>query len=272
MLKPPLSVRLDPERLERFYVFTEGVPEGLLRSLLGWTDGYYSEGFPHRYINHDRVSQLERVLNTRLPQHRDEFMDLLAREEVLLLDAVDHALSAGRDYGRAMDLKAMLDEARSVYTVDRDGNGTLELQLRQPAELTAVVDAAAGGTSNASLHLREAWSRAFARVPDPAAACIEVTKAVEVAAKPVATPNDPRATLGKMIAAMNAKPTKWTTDTEANADVESVIALMELVWTGCPRHGDNTQPATVTPRCAQMLVQAGAILVHWFLAGGIRAA
>ena len=166
----------------------------------------------------------------------------------------------------------MLDEARSVYTVDRDGNGTLELQLRQPAELTAVVDAAAGGTSNASLHLREAWSRAFARVPDPAAACIEVTKAVEVAAKPVATPNDPRATLGKMIAAMNAKPTKWTTDSEANADVVSVIALMELVWTGCPRHGDNAQPATVTPQCAQMLVQAGAILVHWFLAGRIRAA
>lgn len=276
MLRPPLSIRQDPEKLERFHAFRERVPQGLLRSLLSWIDGRYCEldswSVTERVTNHDRVSRLERVLNTELPRKYNEFMNRMGESEILLLDAVDHALYAERDRDVVMRLKTMLDEARSVYTVGVDEDRYFQLQLRQPSELTAIVEAAADGASNASVHLRDAWSKAFARVPDPASACVEIVKAIEVAAKPVVTPDDPRATLGKMIKAMRDKPNKWTTDAGAPADVESVISLIDLVWTGCPRHGDDTQPAEVATECAQMLVQAGAMLVHWFQTGRVRAA
>ena len=255
---------------------------GLLPSLIGWVR--------RKYLHHWRngvapdlaaIGRLERVLGRELPHDCDQLTESFQQDHQLLLDAVDNALASdtGQKQGvelqehlkQVEQLKDYLDEARSVYTVSVDEDGLHELQLRQPPELTAVAEKATEGTSVASQHLREAWSKAFARAPDPNSACIEVVKAIEVAAKPVITPADQKATLGKMIVAMRAAPSKWTTDSGAPTDIESVASLMELVWTGCPRHGDDAQPAAVTAEYSQMLVQAGALLVHWFLARLVRA-
>ncbi len=149
-------------------------------------------------------------------------------------------------------------------------NGRYELQDRQPEELTKLVTEATAARDRAAEHLRRAWSKAFARRPDPTGACMDAVAAIEVAAKPVVNPNNPKLTLGTALRDMKAKPSKWTTDSEADDDVERVFAIMELVWTGHFRHGNEAKPIDVSPEGAEMIVQLAAVLVHWFGSGRIR--
>ena len=99
---------------------------------------------------------------------------------------------------------------------------------------------------------------------------MEAVAAIEVAAKPVVSPNNQKVTLGTLIRDMKAKPSKWDTDSEADADVDKVIAIMDMVWTGHYRHGDDSKPVNVSPEGAEMIVQLSALLVHWFRSGRIR--
>jgi len=162
-----------------------------------------------------------------------------------------------------------LAQARSAYCVGLDGNGRYELQYRQPEALTALVEEATLGTDRASEHLRRAWSKAFGRQPDPNGACVEAVAAIEVAARPIVSPNNGRSTLGTIIRDINAKPSKWTSDSEADDDIEKIVAMMDLVWTGHFRHGDDSKPISVSNAGAEMIVHLAAILVHWFTSGRV---
>lgn len=268
MVKPPFSIRTDPERLEEFFVVREGVPDGLMPSLLDWAGQRYWDA--EWSARNNNVRQLERRLGTSLPEHPSELRGAFRRYYELLLDAIDVVLTTNRDPQGASVLSEILAEARSVYTVGVDENGDYELQFRQPPELTETVRAAADGSSSAAHHLRLAWSSAFARESEPTAACDEAVRAIEAAAKPVVTPNDSQATLGKMIAAMRDAPHKWTTDSNAADDIDAVVAMLELVWKGYRRHGDPNQAAEASADTAQMLVQTAALLVHWFQSGHVR--
>lgn len=168
-------------------------------------------------------------------------------------------------------MNAQLEQARSAYVVGMDGNNQYELQHRQPEELTGIVADATSGSDRASEHLRRAWSKAFGRNPDPTGACVEAVAAIEVAAKPVISPNNPKATLGTLIRDIKVKPSKWTTDSEADGDVEKVVSMMEIVWTGHFRHGDDSKPIDVSKEGSEMIVQLAALLVHWFRSGRICA-
>lgn len=271
MVKPPFSVRQDPDKLEAFCVLQEGLPDSLMPSLFVWiSEQFFYSGKGGTYPRRNGIDRLERVLGEVLPHRRQELMSRLVQDHELLLNALDSAL-ATRRYGTAVEeLTTMLDEARSVYTVGVDENGEYELQFRQPIELTELVEAATSGTDSASHHLRQAWSLAFGREPEPTAACDEAVRAIEAAAKPVVTPSDSQATLGKMIPAMRDAPHKWTTDSNASDDIDTAIAMMDLVWRGYRRHGDPEEPAEATVETAQMLVQSAALLVHWFLSGHVR--
>ena len=273
MVKPPLSVRNDPQRLEQFFVLREGVPEGLLPSLVEWAVGQYTRRWDGRRVgDRESIARLERVLEQALSHDANSLISAFHGDHELLLDAIDNALTAGVDRRKAVELEIFLREARSVYAVGLDGSGDYELQHRQPPELTEVVQAATSGAGAAAHHLRQAWSNAFGREPDATAACDESVRAIEAAAKPVITPSDQRATLGKMIKAMSDAPHKWTTDSNASGDIGAVVAMMDLVWTGFKRHGDPTQSAAPSVETAQMLVQSAALLVHWFQAGHTRRA
>ena len=122
----------------------------------------------------------------------------------------------------------------------------------------------------ASDHLSRAWSQCFGRDTNLNEACIEAAKAVEVAAKPLVTPDDPRATLGKMCSAIEIKPSKWETDLEYTHDVQTILHMMRFVWEGQLRHGDENAPLEVTEEGAQMIVSAAVLLVTWFSSGRIR--
>ena len=84
------------------------------------------------------------------------------------------------------------------------------------------------------------------------------------------TPNDPRATLGKMCAAMRQKPEKWETDSEFDGSVQTVVAMMDMVWKGHLRHGDESAPLEVPQEAAEMTVQTAVLLVSWFRSERIR--
>ena len=99
---------------------------------------------------------------------------------------------------------------------------------------------------------------------------MEAVKSIEIAAKPVVTPNDPNATLGKMCAAIRGKPDKWETDSEFDGSVETVLAMMDMVWKGHLRHGDESAPLQVSQEAAEMTVQTAVLLVSWFRSGRIR--
>lgn len=278
MVKPPLSVRDDAERLEAFSVLREGVPPGLLPSLLDWVRSHYTSGYEDYLgiwiVDFDSVRRLERRTNRTLPDTHE--LDALLAEfhgsHALLLDAIDLALTKSADADQAAELSEMLDDARSTYTVALDENGDYELQFRQPPELTEAATAVTSGSNSAAHHLRRAWSLAFGLEPDPTAACDEAVRAIEAAAASVVIPKDKLATLGKMIKAMRAAPHKWTTDSNAADDVGAVVAMMDLVWKGYKRHGDPNQPAEASDETSQMLVQSAALLVHWFQSGHVRVA
>lgn len=222
MVKPPLSVRNDPDRHEAFLTLREGVPTSLMPSLLDWVVDHYVHGaLMDSYVRVEPVRRLERRTDRTLPFTERELMAMFSESPMLLLDAVDLALTNSADLGAAAALSEMLDDARSAYTVGVDDDGRHELQLRQPSELTATAEAAAGGTGSAPRHLRRAWSLAFGREPEPTAACDEAVRAIEAVATAVVTPNDQLPTLGKMIAAMRDAPHKWSTDSDATATQNS---------------------------------------------------
>ena len=267
-------MRKDASSLEEFYLLREGVPDGLLNSLLGFL---YRHFVDHGRLRTSRSEHLARRVDRHLPLHADDLMEEFEQDHDLLWDAVDHvlmyplpALQSGLKAATEMSL--YLADARSVYDIAEHGSGTYRLRYRQSPELTALLDEVTRGPSRASDHLRNAWSLAFDRDGDPTSACVEATKAVEAAAKDVILPTDAKATMGKMIAALDDNPAKWQTDfdPEEFLDIRTVSAMMQLIWKGHLRHGDPDDPLSVPPPRAEMIVHTAAVLVQWLLSGRVR--
>ena len=271
-MKPPFSIRQDPERREEFYALQPGVPAGLRPALRDFTVKMYlhSNGFE---INRARLTRLELSINKQIidgPLRTStlQFSDALTQDDDLLLDAADFALRwATPEYAAAFEL--LLVESRSAYSVGRDSRGEYEIQMRQSQEMSELVENETNQTGRAAKHLRTAWSKCFGRSPDPKGACRETVEAIEVAAKPVIAPNDSMATLGKMCAAIRDKPDKWTTDSEYTDSILTVLSMMDMVWKGHHRHGDESAPLEMSQEAAEMTVQIAVLLVSWFRSGRI---
>ena len=275
--KPPWSVRKNRKSVEEFYVLREGIPEGLKNSLIDFLANHYiSVG---RVVT-ERSERLARLLGRSLPRDAHELLDAFWQDEDLLLDAVDHALSyppssiTRSSWETAMTVKSFFADARSVYDIFEVDGYKHEIGYRQPPEMTEILEEVTSDRSRAAEHLRHAWSLAFSREADPTAACVEATKAIEAAARDTIEPNNQRATLGTMIRAMEAKPTKWTTDL-ASPDldgVEIVIGMMKTVWKSHLRHGNPNEPLDVPAERCEMIIHSAALLVHWYSSGRVRQA
>lgn len=274
-VKPPLLVRQNPDMQESYFALRKGIPDSLLPSLLSWSLEHYTQWVMGvTLVNQDRLNRLERIIDLKvLPDgYRDDadgLQQILTANHTLHMQAIDIALRWA-DNEKATELATYLDEARSVYCVRRDEQGQHEVQYRQPEEMSELVDSEATRPGRAAEHLRTAWSKCFGLDPDLNEACFEAVKAIEVAAKPVITPNDPTATLGKMCSAIRDKPSKWETRSESGRGVETVRSMMEMVWEGHLRHGDNSAPLEVSQEAAEMTVQTAVLLVSWFRSERIR--
>ena len=274
--RPPWSIRKSRKRTEEFYVLRDGIPDGLMNSLLGFLDAHFCGG---HHVRTERTEHLARVVGRSLPAYRNELLDLFYRDEELLFDALDHALTypdfqIQHPYEAAQTIKSFLGDARSVYDVFQVDGGTYEIGYRQPPEITQLLEEITSDRGRASEHLRRAWSLGFSREADLNAACIEAIKAIEAAARSTIEPGNARATLGTMIAAVASKPTKWQTDlgSPGSDDLETVLGMMKMVWKGHLRHGNPNDPIDVTIERCEMIVHTAAILVHWFLSGRVRQA
>ena len=270
--KPPWSARQSRKDIEKFYVLREGVPDGLKQSLMAELDAYFCDG---RGTIKERTLHLGRKVDRILPYARKELLDLFAADDILLLDAVDHALAhPPRVFSHpvlSVRVRAYLSDVRSAYDVVHVGGDEHELCDRQPPTITELVEQATSDGSRAAEHLRRAWSLGFSREADLNAACVEAIKAIEAAAKPVVQPNHAKATLGTMLGEIRNTPAKWRTDLDApdSKRLETVIAMMTMVWEGHLRHGNPDEPLDVSKEQCEMIVHTAALLVHWFVSGRV---
>ena len=274
--RPPWSIRKNHKSVDEFYVLREGIPDGLMNSLMDFLADHYTDGYNVRI---ERTEHLARIIGRPLPRDRGHLLTAFMRDEDLLLDAIDHVLaypdfSIQNPWDAARVVAFYLDDARSVYDVFQVSDQEYKIDYRQPPEITELVEEVTSDRSRAAEHLRRSWTLAFSREADPNAACVEATKAIEAAARDTIEPNNSRATLGTMIAAMEAKPTKWNTDlTSPDLDgVGTVIGMMKAVWKGHLRHGNPNEPLDVPAERCEMIVHSAALLVHWFSSGRVRQA
>ena len=275
-MKPPLSMRHDPKQIDKFFALQGGIPDGLRPSLLNLTLNLYVEETPWgtHQVDVGKLQHLERITNhIILPDHARESVSHLQRtladSDRLHLDALDIALHWGGSPA-ADQLESYFQEARSTYCVRKDADGIFEIQFRQPKEMTELIDRTVASTGRAAEHLSLAWSRCFGRYPDLNEACMEAVKAIEVAAKPIVTPDDSATTLGKIRSAIRDKPEKWLTGSEFDRSVETILSMISMVWEGHQRHGDESAPMNVSQESAEMTVQIAVLLVGWFSTGRIR--
>ena len=275
--RPPWSRRKNRESTGEFFVLRENIPDGLMNSLMDFVEAYFTAGYG---VIGQRTEHLARLVDRQLPRKSQRLLEMFSHDKELLLDATDHALKypdvfeGPHPRDAALTLKSHLDDARSVYDVFKVEGFEYELGYRQPPQITALIEDVTSNQTRAAEHLRRAWSLAFAREPDLNAACIEATKAIEAAARDTVEPKNPTATLGTMIAAMDNKPAKWTTDfaSSGSNSLETIIGMMKMVWKGHPRHGNPNEPLDVPTEQCEMIVHTVALLVHWFLSGRVRQA
>ncbi len=144
----------------------------------------------------------------------------------------------------------------------RGGEGRLTLRQSAP-----VAEAVAAFSSPAKKHLEKARKKLSGPNPDPGGAYLEAVKAVEAAGRPVVIPDDPLATLGKMNAAMRAKPSKWAVVLPAEKAADA-IGRMEALWeTPHERHGSDDPDPPVTAEQAQAAFALALGLVDYFTRG-----
>jgi hypothetical protein len=280
----PLKVRNNPDQTAEWEGPHEGIPDWLYPSINRWVTNYFfvrTSPYGTRLFNSQKMAQLERQLHLKLTWDHDSaaigiIVGALADDQVgpEILDwCVAHL---DRATGRSLaELEVIFSEAGSVWTVAPDEGGGFELQRRVDATVRQAVTTSAPTGSRYEHHLAAAWSRVYRQNPDPSSGYREAVRAVEAAAQPVVSPADPTATLGKMIADMTAKPSKWRIVLQPSGGIDGVsqvIEMMRLLWKSqLDRHGTatNTVPLSVSLPEAQAAVHLAASLVQLFSSGAV---
>lgn len=253
----------------------ESVPDWLLDSMTAWvtpsfdwSSGNDLEGLRlferriRRQIPGSTGSEKWRALSNTFPNEPD-----------LLLELIDfqlHRVSADEPYYQddAAALDAILAEGGSAWTV-AESDGAYALERRLGAVTAAAASGVMAVADRPSDHLKIAWTKAFGRSPDPSTSYLEAVKAVEAAVKPVISPNDEQATLGRMIGQMRAEVARYATvfDHERFSASEGVLAMMEVLWKSQhDRHGTDNEdtPIHVDQPAAEAAVHLAVTLVEWF--------
>lgn len=97
--KPPWSVRKNPESVEEFCALKNGIPDGLMNSLLGFLEPHFLEfhsfaGSAGYKVRTERTERFARIMGRSFPTHSANLLvGMFSEEEDLLLDAIDHVLT-----------------------------------------------------------------------------------------------------------------------------------------------------------------------------------
>ena len=260
----------------------EGIPAHLAPALSRWLEQSFEdmEDGDHRGLYLPAVVALQEGawpsselitaygLRIRQPlEHIGDVGDLLHDDEEAALDLIDAVVAdLGRtEYlaGCVERLDAILDVGASVWAVHR---GPPHWQLVRRIDPIVTDRAAqlmsAGGS--VGTHLAAAWTAMYGRNSSPATVVLEAVKALEAAGQPVIVPDDAKATLGKMIPALRAKPAKWTS---AAGTVGQVADALQSVWDLRVAHGEPHRVNTVDPQAAEAALHLAFTYCHWFTSG-----
>jgi hypothetical protein len=276
----PLSVRTGETDATVWEGPYEDIQPWMVSSVSSWLMTFFRDTSPYN-PNRWNVFELQRIeRELRLPLPWADFESAMngLLEYALAgrgIDVLDWCVFNTSKPGQAMLLELMLAEAGSAWTVGTDENGKNQLQRRVDSTATLAAKSAAPAGRRSGLHLASAWSRAYGKSPDPTGAYREAVRAVEAAAAPVILPRDPKATLGTMIPAIEAKPSKWKVVLQPSGGrdgVTEVVSMMRLLWTAqADRHGtaDPAAPLSVSIEEARAAVHLAAALVQLFESGAI---
>ena len=274
----PLSQRNNPT--ETYEGPHEGVPDWLWDSVLGWLTPLFTWNYQGTRYGRDVLLAIERTFRIQLSGSDGsskwaslQYQMSISRE--LMLDVLDYALKQGDSDLPPDELDSLLTDGGSVWTV-AGSDGAFGLERRVDPTAAEAASAAIQEGGRPSEHLAAAWSSAFGRNPVPSHAYSEAVKAVEAAAKPIVTPNDDLATLGKMIVVLRDAGDRFGTaiDHDGFSGLASMRALFEMVWKGqVGRHGtdDVEVPSSVTQESAEAAVYAAVAAVQLVRSGAVWA-
>jgi hypothetical protein len=199
----------------------------------------------------------------RFRQDSPEAIDIL---EFLVRGRREHSEFIGWDDDAAR-LERILETGGSVWEVAAEDGERFRLRRRVVGPVTEAIEEIGSVSERAGEHLREARTQLLGVHPDPSAAYQSAVNAVEVAAKPVVSPNNQSTTLGTIVRDMRAKPDKWEFEL---GGIQVVIDTIGALWEAQLRHGDEAAPVSETQEEADAAVHLAITLVRWFTSGAVR--
>ncbi|MCB0873702.1 MAG: hypothetical protein KDC36_10025 [Thermoleophilia bacterium] len=267
----PLSRRDDPSWHEP----AEGIPEYLLAPLWAWIGRFLM--VPYGGVDESRLLEVQAVLRLAPPlkwsSAGSALGDLQNRifggDQELGLDVIDYLLQQSTDERDHADLEEILIRGGSVWQVRRKDDWTARLTRRVLEPTAEAIAMIRSDSERAHSHLRASWSELVGRHPNPSTAYREAVRAVEAAAKPIVSPADGRATLGRMIGEMGAKPAKWHFVVN-EGDITPVVSMCKAIWSSqLDRHGtdDDSVPLSVSQEQADAAFHTALALVRMFTGG-----
>lgn len=260
----PLSVRCGLREQDGPF---DGIPEHLTKSVLDW----FTDTFDQR----DEQSALmveEICLKLQIRHSSKNFSSrlkmLIHTDQQRFLDAVDYGLYL-HEYADSDRLRRYLRSGASIWTVAQGGKA---LELFVPAAESDAYAMATTPQDDASEHLAEAWTHIYGRHPDPSDAWDHAIKAVEALLWELVIPNSTGATLGTILDALAAKPSKWSfrlaSSSKAVDSVKILEAVIRLVWPNPDRHGSGIVRMPTLEE-AENVVQTAVMIVGWLRTGAL---
>ena len=196
-------------------------------------------------------------------------------DQYTALDVIDWLL--GHSYGQADALEFILKSAGHVLRVSPDGNRLVERidpALWDEYEQVTQLD------DQASQYMQEAWTLAFEREPNLSDAWGRTIKAIETLLKPIVSPKNKKATIGRMTSEVRQAPDKWECklpdrEYKSNGEInvkpgiEVFIDALATIGYQPDRHGSD-QPQDVDEATARSVLFLATTVVGWLRDGILR--
>lgn len=263
----------------------EGLPDYLVQPCLEWLEPLLWE--KNRMTggndpNDEALKTLQLVLRMERPLSWKEggytaiysLKNRIVEDREFALDVLDFFVQKVALPSYADKLDEALTIGGSIWEVAHISDDERHLVQRVVGPVGASIQALQSESERAHHHLSVAWQKLVGRNPDPSGAYREAIRAVEAVAKPVVTPKDPTATLGKIIAAIRDKPEKWKVSLNKASPLQ-VADMADLIWRGQQdRHGTDDPDAVlnVTQEEADAAVHLALALARLFASGGMSQA
>lgn len=265
----PLSVRRGKRHRPEPH---EGIPDHLTYPIRHWLEGrfgYRKKGGMDRGLMMYVATATGIALTPTHADHQlqDQIIGAGERDHDLYLDVLDAVLHWTEGAG-ATTLRELLETGGSTWTVAEDGQS---LERRVDPTAARAIATATNPADEASKELREAWANVYGRNPDPSDAWDHAIKAVEALMIPIVVPRKTKATLGDVLGELGNHPGTFMfsldTSSKAVGSVETLEALLRLMWPNPDRHAGAGPTKTPSLPEAEAVVQIAVLTVQWLRSG-----